>query len=49
MPCTGIIDYVEATQKMIDIAISLNNNSKVLFSHEVLKIDNQDGLKAYKN
>ena len=48
VPCTGIIDYVEATQKMIDIAISLNSNSKVLFSHEVLKIINQDGLKLIK-
>ena len=48
VPCTGIIDYVEATQKMIDIACSLNQNSKVLFSHEVLKIDNQDGLKFIK-
>ena len=37
VPCTGIIDYVEATQKMIDIA-SLNQNSKVLFSYEVLKL-----------
>ena len=33
---------------MIDIASSLNQNSKVLFSHEVLKIDNQDGLKFIK-
>ena len=38
VPCTGIIDYVEATQKMIDIAISINNDSKVLFSNEVLKM-----------
>ena len=48
VPCTGIIDYVEATKKMIDIAISLNVNSKLLFSHEVLKIVNQDGLKLIK-
>ena len=48
VPCTGIIDYVEVTQKMIDIAISLNGNSKVLYSHEVLKIINQDGLKLIK-
>lgn len=48
VPCTGIIDYIEATQKMIDVAISLNKDSKVLFSHEVLKIDNQDGLKLIK-
>ena len=33
---------------MIDIAINLNGKSKVLFSHEVLKIINQDGLKLIK-
>ena len=48
VPCTGIIDYVEATQKMIDIACSLNISSKVLFSHEVLKINDQEGLKLIK-
>ena len=45
VPCTGIIDYIQATQKMIEIACDLNPSSKVLFNHEVLKIDNQQGLK----
>lgn len=48
VPCTGIIDYVEATQKMIEVACAVNKNSKILLSHEVVKIENSDGLKLIK-
>ena len=40
VPCTGIIDYVQATNKMIEVACGLNENSKVILSQEVMNIDN---------
>ena len=38
VPCTGIIDFVGATQKMIQVAVGINNSSKVYTSTEVLHI-----------
>ena len=34
VPCTGIIDYVMATKKMVDVACGWNENSDVLLSQE---------------
>ena len=38
VPCTGIIDFVGATQKMIQVAVGINSSSKVYTSTEVLHI-----------
>ena len=48
VPCTGIIDYKQATKKMIEVACGLNENSKVLFSQEVMKIDNDGDIKIIR-
>ena len=48
VPCTGIIDYVMATKKMVDVARGWNENSEVLLSQEVKSIENQADLKIIK-
>ena len=48
VPCTGIIDYVMATKKMVDVACGWNENSDVLLSQEVKSIKNQADLKIIK-
>jgi L-2-hydroxyglutarate oxidase len=48
VPCTGIIDYVMATKKMVDVACGWNENSDVLLSQEVKSIENQADLKIIK-
>jgi L-2-hydroxyglutarate oxidase len=45
VPCTGIIDYVEATQKMLEIGASLNEKSQVLLGYNVEAIHEVDGGK----
>ena len=45
VPCTGIIDFVGATNKMLEVALATNEKSKVLLSHEVLDLNEFDGLK----
>tara|TARA_Y100000385_G_scaffold274350_1_gene317454 strand:- start:1121 stop:2332 length:1212 start_codon:yes stop_codon:yes gene_type:complete len=45
VPCTGIIDYVEATQKMLEIGTSLNEKSEVLLGYNVEAIHEVDGGK----
>ena len=42
VPCTGIIDFVGATKKMIEVAKGFNSNSKVFLGHNVTSIQ-QDG------
>ena len=42
VPCTGIIDFVEATQKMINVAQGINSSSEVYLGHNVSAIQ-QDG------
>jgi len=42
VPCTGIIDFVGATQKMINVAQGINSNSEVYLGHNVTAIQ-QDG------
>ena len=48
VPCTGIINYAQATQKMMEVAKGINKDSKVLLSHEVFEITNIEGLKHIK-
>ena len=48
VPCTGIIDYVQATNKMIEVAYGLNENSKVILSQEVMNIDNDGDIKIIR-
>src|SRR5690606_33268509 len=38
VPCTGIIDYRDATEKMIANAIGINGNSKTVLGEEVIDI-----------
>jgi (S)-2-hydroxyglutarate dehydrogenase len=45
VPCTGIIDFVGATNKMAELVSQINGNSKVLLSHEITAIDIKDGMK----
>ena len=42
VPCTGIIDFVGATQKMINVAQGINSSSEVYLGHNVTAIQ-QDG------
>jgi (S)-2-hydroxyglutarate dehydrogenase len=39
VPCTGIIDFRGATEKMIEVALSLNSESKALLNTEALDIE----------
>tara|TARA_B100001287_G_scaffold19684_1_gene14567 strand:- start:5665 stop:6876 length:1212 start_codon:yes stop_codon:yes gene_type:complete len=45
VPCTGIIDYVQATKKMLEIGSSLNEKSEVLLGYNVEAIHEVDGGK----
>jgi L-2-hydroxyglutarate oxidase len=48
VPYTGIIDFVGATAKMLEITQSLNASSKVVFNEEVLSYQEEAGLKNIK-
>ncbi len=39
VPCTGIIDFRAATAKMVELALALNPQSKLVLSQEVLSIE----------
>jgi len=39
VPCTGIIDYRDATEKMIAIAEGMNSNSKTVLGEEVIGVE----------
>ncbi len=39
VPCTGIIDFRGATEKMVELALVKNPNSKLLLGHEVMDIE----------
>ena len=43
VPCTGIIDYVAATEKMVEIALALNSESKLVLNEEALSFEKSDG------
>lgn len=42
VPCTGIIDFVGATEKMAELALAINSESKLYLNHEVTAIDKGD-------
>ena len=42
VPCTGIIDFVVATNKMADIAISIQPESKIAIEEEALSFNNNE-------
>lgn len=48
VPYTGIIDFVGATAKMLEVTESLNGNSKVVFNEEVLSYSEDSGMKNIK-
>ncbi len=45
VPCTGIIDYVGATNKMLEVALGINSDSKVCLSHNVTDINENENFK----
>jgi len=42
VPCTGIIDFVGATNKMVELALSQNDKSKLFLGQEVIGITKND-------
>lgn len=42
VPCTGIIDFVGATNKMVELALALNSESKLFLGQEVVTITKND-------
>ena len=44
VPQTGIIDFRAATAKMVEIALSLNEESKLILGEEVEAINHEDGI-----
>ncbi|MFN5636816.1 MAG: L-2-hydroxyglutarate oxidase [Flavobacteriales bacterium] len=48
--CTGIIDFRAATAKMVELALAINPNSKLMLNTEVQGIDKQtDGTRFHTN
>ena len=39
VPCTGIIDFRSATQKMVELALAQNSESRLKLGHEVVGIE----------
>jgi len=39
VPCTGIIDFRAATEKMVELALNLQRESRLCLSHEVTDVD----------
>ena len=39
VPCTGIIDFRAATEKMVELAMAINPKSELKLSHEVFSIE----------
>lgn len=44
VPCTGIIDFRGATAKMVELALSLQPESKLCLEHEVTDIDSSEDI-----
>ena len=44
VPCTGIIDFVGATNKMAEVALTYNDNSKVQLGERVIAINKKKGF-----
>lgn len=45
VPYTGIIDFVGATAKMLELVTAINPNSRVVFNEEVKSYSEQDGVR----
>jgi L-2-hydroxyglutarate oxidase len=45
VPCTGIIDYAGATNKMLEVALGINSDSKVCLAHNVTDINENENYK----
>lgn len=48
VPYTGIIDFVGATAKMLEVSQSINQESAVVFNEEVLSFTEEGGFKNIK-
>ena len=46
VPCTGIIDYVKATEKMVEIALNTNAESKLALNEEALSFDKNENVNS---
>jgi L-2-hydroxyglutarate oxidase len=44
VPCTGIIDYVKATGKMVEIALSINPKSELALNTEALSFEKENDI-----
>lgn len=44
VPCTGIIDFRAATDKMVALALKINPRSKLKLGHEVLTIEKSESV-----
>ncbi len=44
VPCTGIIDYVKATDKMVEIALEINPESKLVLNTEATAFEKENGI-----
>ena len=43
VPVTGIIDFVAATKKMVELALAINSNSCLFLNHEVNSVVHKEG------
>jgi len=43
VPCTGIVDFVGATEKMVEVALAKNKDSKLFLGEAVIGIEDGDG------
>jgi (S)-2-hydroxyglutarate dehydrogenase len=41
VPCTGIVDFVGATNKMAEVALGINSSSKLALSEEAISFDHK--------
>lgn len=44
VPCTGIIDYVKATEKMVEIALNINPKSELALKTEATSFEKENNL-----
>jgi (S)-2-hydroxyglutarate dehydrogenase len=44
VPCTGIIDFRGATAKMVELAVAIQPESKLLLEHEVIDVQKGDSV-----
>lgn len=44
VPCTGIIDYVKATDKMVELALKTNPKSELILNTEATSFEKENGI-----